>query len=347
MKRRTPERALPGPGVRQPVLLTAICLCSLLFPTACGTRADDSSVAPDHVSAVVIPVLITAPFHIAQAEGYFADENLDVEFVRLTRNIDAIPALAQGQVDVGIGQYAVSMLNAVGGGARIRAVAGDGRLAPGECTFHGVIIQSDLFPDGPRTDPGEFRGRRAELDIALPHAYWLDTALQPAGLSIDDLEIVNVPMPATADAFRNDAFDITGIDEPRLSPLIASGDATLWRGTEQIVPDYQISMVFFGRALLDERPEVGERFVAAFLRGVRQYAEGKTDRNLDILEEALRLTRDELRTMCWAHMDADGRMLTDGILGYQEWALTRGLVDRVLSDDELVDRRFIEAAATR
>ena len=315
MRQRTSRQALPGVRPSHAVLTTAICVFSFSLSAACTTQTDDAVAAPDHVSAVVIPVLVTAPLYIAQAEGYFADENLDVEFVRLTRNIDAIPALAQGQVDVGIGQYAVSMLNAVGGGARIRGVAGQGRLTADGCTFHGVVLQSDLFPDGPDTDPGEFRGRRAELDIALPHAYWLDTALQPAGLSIDDLEIVNVPMPATADAFLNGAFDMTGIDEPRLSPLVASGKATLWRGTEQIVPDYQISLVFFGRALLDERPEVGERFIAAFLRGVRQYEEGKTDRNLDILQEALRLTRDELSAMCWVPMDVDGRMVTEGIVG--------------------------------
>ncbi len=316
----------------------------LLLAACAPDGAGEETLSPDRIRAVVIPVMITAPLYIAQAEGYFAAENLDVEFVRLTRTIEAIPALAQGQVDVGLSQYNVTVLNAIAGGARVRGVAGLGHLAADGCSFHGFVVQRELFPEGRLTDAAGFRGHRAELDLALPHAYWLDTALRPAGLSIDDLEVVNVPLPATADAFLNGAFDITGIDEPRLTMLLESGNATLWRGTEEIVPDYQLSVLLFGRSLLDERPEVGERFVAAFLRGVRRYNEGKTQRNLDILEEALGIDREMLAAMCWVPMLDDGTMYTAGIDGYQRWALERGLVERVVGQEDLVDLRFIEAA---
>ena len=319
------------------------CLGSLLWLGACG-GPPDAAAPRDKVRAVVIPVLIMSPLYIADAEGFFEDEGLDVEFVRLTRNIDAIPSLAQGEVDVGAGQMAISILNAVGSGARIRGVAGLGRLATDGCSFHGVVIQRELFAEGADTDPEAFRGRRVEMDIALPHAYWLDRALQPAGVTLDELEIVDVPMSATVDAFVKGSFDLTGIDEPRLSMLLQSGSATLWKGTEAIVPDYQVSFLFFGPSLLDERPEVGERFIAAYLRGVRQYNEGKTERNLEILEAAMRWSREELEQMCWVTMDDDGRMFFDGLVGYQEWALERGLVERVLTEDEMTSRRFIDAA---
>lgn len=323
------------------------CLGLLFALEACGGGDDTASPALDKVRAVVIPVMIMSPLFIAQAEGYFADEGLDVEFVRLTRNIDAIPALAQGDVDVGAGQAAISMFNAISGGARLRGVAGLGRLAGDGCTFHGMVARSEVFPDGAQTDPEAFVGRRAEIDVTLPHAYWFERALQPGGVTLEDLEVVDVPMSATVDAFINGSFDVTGIDEPRLSLLMRSGSATLWRGTEEIVPDYQVSFLFFGPSLLDERPDVGERFIAAYLRAVRQYNEGKTERNLEILEQSMRWSKVELEQMCWVTMDEDGRMFFDGLVGYQEWALARGLVERVLTEDEMIDRRFIDAAVAR
>jgi len=321
-----------------------ICICLLLPLVACGPAEDDAPPPPDHVRAVVIPILLTAPIHIAQQEGYFADENLEVEFVRLTRNIDAIPALAQGQVDVGAGQLTIAVLNAIAGGARIRAVAGTGHLAADGCTFHGIVVQRDLMEGSGSAGPELFRGRSVELDIALPHAYWFEKVLQPAGLTLEDLEIVNVPTAATVDAFKTGAFDVTAVTEPRITQILESGQAVLWNGTQDVVPDYQQNLIFFGSNLLDERPEVGERFIKALLRGIEQYNLGKTERNLEILEGAMRWSKDELTTMCWVSMHSDGRMHPEGFAGYQEWAMQRGLVDRVLSTDEIIDARFLDSA---
>jgi NitT/TauT family transport system substrate-binding protein len=320
----------------------------LLLPlAACSAARETATHTPDAVSAVVIPVLFTAPFYIAQAEGYFADENLDVELVRLARNIDAIPALAQGEVSVGAGQVTVAMLNAMAAGADIRIVGGTGHLAAGGCTFHGFVVRRELVPDDGVVDTEALRGRRAEVDIALPHAFWLDRALQPLGLEIADLELVDVPMAALVDAFLGDAYDLTGLDEPRLTRLLASGDAVLWKATQEIAPDYPQSVLFFGPDLLEERPEVGKRFLSAYRRAIRQYNRGKTPRNLDILSAAMGLSRDELAAMCWVAMDDDARVRTAGLGDYQRWALQRGLVERVLPDEELVDERFGMQASSR
>ena len=196
------------------------------------------------------------------------------------------------------------------------------------------------------TGPEMFAGRRVELDMALPAAYWFDLALRPAGLTLEDLDIINVPTSATVDSFLSGAYDATGVSDPRIVQMLESGQGVLWKGTQEIVPDYQRDMVFFGPSLLDERPEVGVRFLKALSRGVEQLKLGKTERNLDILEDAMRLTREELSAACWGPVDSDGRVHVEGFQGYQEWAMQRGLVDRILTPDELVDTRFLDRAGT-
>jgi NitT/TauT family transport system substrate-binding protein len=342
--RRLKRAKFDRPSAPSGRLMASLLCCWLAWPLAgcSGANETENAATPDKVRAVVLPILFTAPFHIAAAEGYFEDEGLDVEFIRLTRNIDAIPALAQGDVDVGAGQLTVAMLNAIAGGARIRVVADVGHLAADGCTFAGIVARKELFDSAGTIDAERLRGRRLEFDIALPHAYWLDAALGSLGLRLDDMEIVDVPTAATVDAFLNGAFDITSVSEPRVTQMTETGVGEVWLGIEELFPGYPQSLVFFGRTFLDERPEVGERFMAALLRGIRQYNEGKTQRNLEIMESALRLSRDELTAACWVSMHDDAHVVPAGLIDYQRWALQQDLIERVLAADEFLDLRFLD-----
>jgi len=331
--------------MRRSPIRWAICVCFVLPLTFCATDDHDAEPPSDKVRAIVPPFLSSAPFHIAAEEGFFADENLDVEFVRLARYIDGLPALAQGEVDAGVGQLTVSVLNAMSGGARIRAVAGSGYLAPNGCTFMGIVIRRDMLGDRKLVDSALLRGRRIRMNLVLPEAYWFHKALLPGGLTLEDFEAVNVPPAAMVAGFVQGSYDVVVPTEPRLMRLTQfSDEAVLWRSIGEIDPYYQVSMVYFGPTLLDERPEVGDRFLTALARGMRQYRSGKTERNLDILERATQMSREELTSMCWLPMDGDGRIRADGFAGYQQWAMERGLVDRILAEDEMIDRRFLRAA---
>ncbi len=43
--------------------------------------------------------------------------------------------------------------------------------------------------------------------------------------------------------------------------------------------------LYYGPAFTDTNPEVGRRSMVAYLQGVRQYNQGKTDRNIGIPPE--------------------------------------------------------------
>ena len=73
---------------------------------------------PDRVKLVAAPYFSSAPLFIAADLGFFAAEGLDVEFVNIARSTGALPALAQGQVDV-IGTIVnAALFNLVARGAR-------------------------------------------------------------------------------------------------------------------------------------------------------------------------------------------------------------------------------------
>jgi NitT/TauT family transport system substrate-binding protein len=185
---------------------------------------------------------------------------------------------------------------------------------------------------------------RWDADVLLPYGYWLDTVLQPFDLTLDDVTIVNLPEAAAVEALRSGAVDVTLISEPFLGLLADSPEAAVWKRTNDLFPDYQISVMMYGPALLDERPGVGERFATAMLRAIRQYMDGKTPRNLAIVERASGLSAAEVEAACWPSARADGRISLANFHGYQQWAVSRGLADRALTDAELVDHRFVDYA---
>lgn len=307
---------------------------------ACGpaeTATDD-----DVVRVVVLPYLSMAPLHIAAEEGYFEARGLQVEFIRLNSVRDFLPMLITGQVDAAAGMMNVAMFNAMGEGGRLRAVAAVSELIPGDCPFTAFVTRRELRDSGVLESGEGVRGLRFDADPLLPEAYWIEAHLRTLGASVDDVEIIDLPEPNGAQLLLEGATDVASLGEPFLGMTTADPELVVWRSAADIVAGFPISVLYFGTTLLDERPGVGERFAAALLDGIRQFRRGKTERNLELVESFTGLPAQRVASACWpggresAHIDAVK------IREYQEWALQRGLIDRVLDENEWLDHRFVD-----
>jgi NitT/TauT family transport system substrate-binding protein len=316
----------------------------MLLAAACSGVPSEEAAGPDRVRVAVVPYLTNMPFYVAADEGYFERHGLDVEFIHLGRNQELMTALARGDVDASGGMLTVNELALAATGARVRMVASMGELVPGECTLGGFVALREHAESGALEDPERLSQLTLDTDVMVPFGWWTDLLLEPLDMTTDDVEMINLPSTASVPALIEGNLDL-GIEmEPFYSGLIASGEVVLWRSLEELVPGYPVTLLMYGASLLDDRPEVGERFAMAMLEAVRQYRKGKTPRNLEIIEAASRLSAEQVASACWPYMSPDGRMDTSFFREYQEWNVARGLVDRVLEDDELFDHRFIERA---
>ena len=329
-------------SMRTAVVVASLSACVSFGGCANGTPP--SSPPPARVRVIVLPYLSFAPFQIAAAEGDFTRQGLDVEFVKVAKTRDAMPALLTGQVDVASGWLTAGILNAIGKGGRVRVVADKGHLADTGCTYDAIMASRALVEAGGLNELGQLRGRRFDLDVLVPDAYYVDLLLRQAGLTFDDLDIVDLPPAAKIEAITNGAVDLTPAAEPDVTRLLQTGKAVVWRTAEQVIPGFQFASVLYGSSLLDERPDVGERFMIAYLEAVRQSNEGKTPRNLEILAQSTGLSESLLQKACWPSIRDDGQVDTEQLLKFQAWAKSQGFVDREVTGDQLVDRRFLERA---
>lgn len=331
-------------GPRRVAALSGVVLAALVLVVWATGREAPGPGAPDRVRAVVMPYLTFMPFHIAAEEGYFEAQDLEVEFVLLPRIQELMTGLARGDVDVAGGMATTTVFNSIAGGARMRLIGALGHL-PSDCAFSGAVARRELIEDGSLEDPGRLRELTWDADLLIPYGFWLHRLLRPYGLDVDDLSLVNLPEATAVEALVNDTVDVALATEPFLGALAdRPDDAVLWQDFGDIVPGYQISNIMYGPSLLDERSDVGERFAIAMLRAIRQYRQGKTPRNMAIVEAATGLTSDQVREACWPDARPDGRIPTGAFRDYQRWMLDRDLVERLLEEDEFVDRRFIQHA---
>src|SRR6476469_9498226 len=82
-----------------PLLFSLLGLC-LLVQACSAIRVAQAPPARVTIRLVQLPYLTFAPFFIAQEEGFFNAQGLDIENVKLERTAQAIPALVSGQLDV-------------------------------------------------------------------------------------------------------------------------------------------------------------------------------------------------------------------------------------------------------
>jgi NitT/TauT family transport system substrate-binding protein len=292
------------------------------------------------------PVMSFLPLLIAQDEGFFREQGLDVELVTSRRGLEALPLLVQGDVDVFVGTVSSAIFNSIAQGAHIRIVADRGQAVAGKPTYIAFVARKALVEAGTLESPANWKGLRFDTnpDPEIKN-FLLARLLEQAGLTAADVQVTSVLTPADCEALRAGSIDVTVHTEPFVTKMVQDGYGVIWKTAEEIYPDFQTSfMIYSSRLLLRER-ETGQRFMNAYFKGVRQYHQGKTERNLDIAARHTELDREVLRAAGWPTIREDGRINVQSLVDFQVWAAREKGIDRCVPPEEFWDPGFVEHAA--
>ena len=320
------------------------CLLIVLLVTACAPAGGGQSTpGPAKLKVVALPYLSYAPLFIAEEEGYFAEEGLQLEFAKMTRTPAAIPALVEGELDVMPAGTNLSLLNAIARGASIKFVAGLSYIDPAGCVASAIMARRALVETGELDSPAQLKGRRIALVPVSLSGYFVESLLSTAGLTLDDVEIMDVSTPAVPAALEKGTIDLVVASEPWVTRIVQAGHAVAWMPAQQVIPDFQLSVVVYGPTVM-QNPDVGKRFMVAYLRAVQQYNQGKTERNLEILAEHTGLDRELLDQACWPAQRNDGQLNADAVLDFQAWTVKKGHLDSLVTEEQFWDPSFVEDA---
>jgi NitT/TauT family transport system substrate-binding protein len=326
---------------RAKLTLVALMILPLLLVVLPGCTTQEAE--PSHLKVMVLPYIGFATFYIPQEEGYFAEQGLEVEFVKFPTVSQAIPLLAQGELDVAYGESA-GVINAIAQNMNLRIVGG-GSYFNTDCEAVSLMARRDLYESGELDTVVEVKGRKVAVgSVGATADFLLTKILESSGLTLDDVKLIKMNPADMIAAFENQAIDAAIVGSPSNQTVKALGYAITLESAEKVMPGFQQGVVIFGPNLLNNKPEVGKKFMVAYLKGCRQYSQGKTKRNLEILEKYTGLDEETLLQSCWYPFYPDGRIIAEDIFTFQDWAYKNGFVDKKVSPEQIIDTIFIEYA---
>lgn len=315
-----------------------------VLPTEAPTEVA-ISMEPASIKVGIFPYSAYTPQIIAQEEGFFAEQNLTVEFVTFQKGPDATAALASGQIDIFATMMDVGTLNAIAQGANIRYVADEGYVDPNaSCAYSTWGIKKSDLDSGRFNDLADLKGMKIAVPKSSLLEYGLYVLLKQANLTTKDVVITDLPIQNRIEALTSGAIDVTQLGEPWVSRALDTGLVVSWNPFNSYMPEQQFGAMYFGPTIYDGNEDVGKRFMVAYLKGIRQYNEGKTDRNVELMAQLTKLDPAEVKKTCWQSFRNDGSLDFQSIMDFQQWALDMGYIDRLVNETELFDPQFLEYA---
>ena len=197
--------------------------------------------------------------YIALDEGYFEDQNLEVEIYTPSDPSTVLQTVAAGSDDFGM-NYQPDVLIARDEGVPVVSVLG--------MVQHPLNSMMTLKSSG-IDSPDDLKGKK----VGYPGIPWnedaLATMLQTSGISISDVEVVNVGWELGSSLISNTVDAIVGAYYSHESILLENEGypVNVIRMEDWGVPDYYELVLVTSEDYLEKNPKIVERFTTAVIKG--------------------------------------------------------------------------------
>jgi NitT/TauT family transport system substrate-binding protein len=296
-----------------------------------------------------------APFYIAYDKGFFKDEGLDVDLIVLDSGAKVIAPLGTGELDVGSGALSVGFWNALVRGVKFRIVADRGHAQPGYL-YQTVFMRKDLIDSGQFKSLKDLKGMRMGFAAqGVTSLSLLNEAAKYAGIKFEEITPVYLSFPQQIAALQNKALDGTLLIEPQATVAVNAGYGVRFMDTNEFYPYQQISVIFFSDKFATERKDVAEKFMRAWLRGVRSYNDsiknGKiagagADEVVATMAKSFNMNPTLVREMYSQAVDVTGAVNAAGIQRDLDFFLRQGWVTGRVKASDVIDMSFAQKAST-
>ncbi|HEY8471599.1 MAG TPA: ABC transporter substrate-binding protein [Natronosporangium sp.] len=229
-----------------------------------GDGGDDQPTGPagrDQVTVGLIPIVDVAPLFLGIEQGFFEDRNIDVTTDFAAGGAEIIPGVQSGTYDFGFSNV-ISLMLAQASGIELKVVA-NGNNSTG---VDGEDFGSLMVPvDSPVQSAAELGDATIAINtlnnISDPV---VRESVRKAGGDPAGIEFVGVPFPEMEAALANGDADAVFVVEPFQTIIRNNGVgrsvASSW---VDAAPDLTVAAYFTSTAMIDENPDLVQRFTEA------------------------------------------------------------------------------------
>lgn len=286
---------------------------------------------------------------IAFERGYFADSGLDVEFEFFQAAQPMAVAVASGDVDYAVTAVSGGLISLADKGA-VKVIGG--ALSEEEGIDGQKYLASDAaFRAGVKT-PKDLAGRKFAVTQAGSSFHYMGAKMAAA----EGIEMSFTPLQkvsAIIGAIKSGQVDGWSIVPHLAKPLAASGAVHIIGDVADYIPNYQVTTVFTSAANARGEREMTQGFLAAFSRGIDDYAaamiDGTANRDemIDLIHKYVYTDRPREKaapsivngTM---RLNAGAALNLASIRDQLTWFQSEGLVDPDIALETLVDDTYVE-----
>lgn len=268
-----------------------------------------------------------APFFVAKELGFFDEMGLDVTLSPKSGTAETIQMLASGNVVAGAATWGAGLFNSIHSGATVTIVGTLARMPNSVPSPSPFMVSEKAWQDGIR-EVKDLKGKR--VGIPGPGGFGMFSvakALEKGGLTIDDVEAIYLPPPATAAAFANGGLEAGWSIEPFAIQLEKEG---LGR---RLVEDHtfgtELGFIAFNNEFAQKNEAAVVHFLAAFLKAARLLDKGgwKDDKILDIVSKYTGTPKETLQGIAYTVRSKDGSIDLASVREQEEFFRSRGALE--------------------
>lgn len=262
----------------------ALHACTQQTQTSSSTAQSTEAASTEPVSATsggTIWIGYT-PLYIALEKGFFQEGGLKLDYKDFSSGNDVNAAFGAGRID-GQGNVTSQAVTLAAKGIDYRIVMAADNSLGGD----GILARNNI------ADIKDFKGKQIAAEEGSVSHFFLLQVLKSAGLSSNDVKIINVTPDAAAAAYQAGRTDIAVTYSPFLQKANeAQKDGRIIYDTSKM-PAAIVDVYLFNNKFLEANPEATKAFVQGILKAIK-FLETNKDEALAIAGKRLQLKPEEV-----------------------------------------------------
>jgi NitT/TauT family transport system substrate-binding protein len=244
--------------------------------SACGGR----SAEPQKIRVAVLPILDALPIFVAESQGYFEEQGLEVEIVPVSSAPERDQLMQSGQVDAILNEL-VSTIFYNQEETRVVTVRYL-RIATAEYPMFRIIASQDSGI----VSVDDLKGVPIGISEGTVIAYVTDRILEKQGFTQDDIEVIAIPkIPDRLALLASGELEAGVLPDPAASLVVMQGGVVVVDDTSY--PEISSSMLSFSASAVEENPDGVRAFLAALEQAVADINADKQKWNELLTEKSL------------------------------------------------------------
>jgi NitT/TauT family transport system substrate-binding protein len=299
--------------------------------SACGGAA--STQEDPTLKIAVLPILDALPMYVAEAQGYFKEAGINVEFVPVASANERDQVMQSGQVDGMINDLTSTVL--YNKDAQKIAVVRFARTASADKPQFSLLAAKDSGI----TTPDQLQGVEIGISQGTVIDYLTQRILENAGLATADIKTINVPaIPDRLQLLNEGKLKAAVLPEP--AATLAEQGGAIRVIDDSSLPSVGTSEISFSLNSLKSKPETVKKFLAAIEKATADVNHEPTKWDSLLSDKKLvpapLIGKYALPKFPTASVPSEAQI--KDVLG---WLLAKGLIKQEVPYSQLVDASYL------